>query len=514
MSRRVLSVWVVTLVLGIGAFPGSGEEPRSGRWVVLPDSGPVQIRGLPGAKVVDLPAAVDACVAADMAATETPGAAVAVLVDGELVYEQGYGVRRRGGSETVDPRTVFRIGSVTKMMTAAALLQQVEAGRIGLDDPVTDHVPELELAGPWTADLITVRHLLTHTSEFPDVIWDLGPASPDALAQWAGEQGATELHAPPGAFWNYSNPGYALAGLVLERASGEYYRDYTERHVWGPAGMTSATYDPFEVVLGVNWASGHYRDPTTGQWQSLSPEVVDSWWAGPAGWAFATAGDLARWADLLMSGGGSVLQPASAAAMQGRQVWCHYTPDMFYGFGVVADGYNGLDIRYHDGSLVGWGTMLLWVPDRRFAVAVVANTGAPLANAAFCALDAALGTTPVDPPNLTTPPETWRRYQGGYGAMDYLGWHFTAAVRMDGADLLLDVEPYSFLLAPGTYAMTQAFLDTFFVDSDGDGVVDTDMTFIAGGGSPPATRYMRNRYAVGNRQGGVRPGPRGRVGGP
>lgn len=512
MSSRV--VWVAVVVVALGVVAGAGEGPRSGRWMVLPDGGPVMIPALPIGKVLNLPAAVDACVAADMAATETPGAAVAVLVDGELVHERGYGVRRRGSSAAVDAETVFRIGSVTKMMTAAAVLQQVEAGRVDLDDPVTDYAPELELAGPWPAELITVRHLLTHTSEFPDVIWDLGPSSPDALAQWAGDQGATELHAPPGAFWNYSNPGYALAGLVLERASGEYYRDYTEQHVWGPAGMTSATYDPLAVVLGSNWASGHYRDPGTGQWQSLSPEVVDSWWAGPAGWAFATAGDLARWADLMMSGGGAVLQPSSVEAMQGPQVWCHYTPDMFYGYGVVADRYNGLDIRYHDGSLVGWGTMLLWVPEERFAVAIVANTGAPLANAAFCALDVVLGPEPVAPPDLTTPPDTWRRYQGDYGGMDYLGWHFTADVNLVGSELDLDVGPGSYLLAAGTYVMIQAFLDTFFVDSDLDGILDTDLTFVAGGGAPPVTRWLRNRYAVGNRLAGVRPGPRGRLGPP
>jgi hypothetical protein len=96
--------------------------------------------------------------------------------------------------------------------------------------------------------------------------------------------------------------------------------------------------------------------------------------------------------------------------------------------------------------------------------------------------------------------------------MDYFGLHFPAEVTLVGAELRLEVGPGSFLLGADTYGMTQLFTDTFFIDADGDGTLDTDLTFIAGDGTPPTTRWLRYRYAVGARLAGVRPGPRGRLG--
>ena len=160
---------------------------------------------------------VDLCVQAAMTRGGTPGAAVAVMVDGSLVYEQGYGVKRRNGSEPVNPRTVFRIGSITKMMTAAAVMQQVDLGKVALDDPVTRWVPDFQVRAPWQANHITVQHLLTHASGFPDLLFNIdGRTDEDALGDWASVLGPVELHAAPGSFWNYSNPNFMLAGLVAE----------------------------------------------------------------------------------------------------------------------------------------------------------------------------------------------------------------------------------------------------------------------------------------------------------
>jgi len=507
MVPRALASWLIA-VLTVGPAALAGEPRPSRRVAILPDAGPVVLEHGRTATTTDLPSAIDQCVRAGMSTHQTPGAAVAVLIDGAVAYEQGYGVRRRNTTTPVDAGTVFRIGSVTKMMTAAAVMQQVEAGTVNLDDPVTRYVPELTLSGPWQADLITVRELLTHTSEYPDRIFDLGAAGEDALSNWAANQGGVSLHAPPGSFWNYSNPNFALAGLVLERASGTRYRTYIQQHVWDAAGMTHTTFDPTVARAGGDYSWGHYRNPDTGTWQTLAPEDVESWWAGPAAFAFSTVGDLVRWAELLMEGGGPVLTQESADAMQARQVWCHYTPDMYYGYGIVNDRYNGVDVRYHDGSVIGWGTMVLWVPESRFAVAVLANTPEPLANAAFCALDAVLAPPPVDPPDLTTSPATWGRDLGHYDFTDVTGADFPADVDRSGAHLRVTLGSGSALFDPGSALLYQIYHDTFVVDLDGDGAAETDLTFIAGPGSPGATRWLRYRYAVGGRQPGVRLGPR------
>jgi len=165
----------------------------------------------PRLKAVNIEDAIDHCVETNMSSLNAPGAAVAVILDGELLYESGYGVKRRTLSGVVDADTIFRIGSVTKQMTAAVVMQQVELGRVDLNAPVTAYIPELEISGKWPADRITVRHTLTHTTGFPDLINDVTSTGDRALSLWAAKQTAVELHAPPGSFWNYSNPNFMIA---------------------------------------------------------------------------------------------------------------------------------------------------------------------------------------------------------------------------------------------------------------------------------------------------------------
>ena len=171
-------------------------------------------------KATTIADAIDLCVENNMAQLGAPGAAVAVMLDGQIIYTRGYGVKHSTQGGAVDSETAFRIGSVTKMMTAAAVMQQVELGRVDLDAPVTDYIPELAIGGKWPAELITVRHALTHATGFPDLINGVYGTDNDALSRWAAAQGGIELHAPPGSFWNYSNPNFMMAGLVAERAAG------------------------------------------------------------------------------------------------------------------------------------------------------------------------------------------------------------------------------------------------------------------------------------------------------
>lgn len=113
-------------------------------------------------------AAIDTCVTTEMAQTETPGASIAIMRDGELVYTKGYGVKRHGTDEAIDAGTMFRIGSTTKQMVAAGVMQQVEAGKVDLQAPITGLIPELELAPPWDPAAITTEQLLTHSAGIPD----------------------------------------------------------------------------------------------------------------------------------------------------------------------------------------------------------------------------------------------------------------------------------------------------------------------------------------------------------
>jgi len=308
------------------------------------------------------------------------------------------------------------------------------------------------------------------------------------------------LHAPPGSFWNYSNPNFMLAGLVAERASGVPYRDLLKQQLWEPAGMHATTFSPDEVVAGDDYSYGHALVPGTSRAAYVDPSDNDLWAAGPAGFAFSTVGDLVRWALLLMDGGGSVLAPSSAATMQEPHQWMHYTPDLHYGFGIMIEEYEGLDVRQHGGNVTGYGTFLLWVPERRFAVALLANVTYSLTLAAYCIVDEVLDPGPVEPLDLMTDPATWNRYEGDYVVTQYDGMSAGGTVYLDGQTLMISIEDPD---QPGIFAtseLEQYYLDTFFYDSDGDNRADSDATFCDRIGDPGFTMWLRNRMAVGERQ--------------
>ena len=509
--RIAVPVTIMLLVAGIAAAQWRAEvrrapaSPPSAQALESLGPGPLPPRPMAGKrtgrpKASTLEEAIDQCVEFNMQRLDAPGAAVAVVLDGELIYESGYGVKVRGGTAAVNPETIFRIGSVTKMMTAAAVMQQVELGRVDLDASVTEYIPDFAVGGRWPADRITVWHTLTHTTGFPDRINDYVTVGDGALSIWAQGQGEMGLHAPPGSFWNYSNPNFMVAGLVAERASGTPYRDLLKNSLWEPAGMHLTTFDPDEVVASGNYSHGHFYDSGTGGWQLVDPRDFDSWTAGPAGMTLSTVEDLVRWALLLMDGGGPVLSPRSAAMMQHPHQWMHYTPDLFYGFGIMIEEYQGLDVRQHGGNVTGYGTYLLWVPERRFAVALLTNVSSSLDAAAYCIVDEVLEPNPVDPPDLSTDSSTWIRYVGDYVITDNLGSTTEATVYLEGDRLMGTFVDPGEPASSATRRLYQAFLDTFVYDSNGDGSTETDLTFCRTRGKPGILKWMRNRRAVGERQ--------------
>ncbi|MCU0304175.1 MAG: beta-lactamase family protein [Thermoanaerobaculales bacterium] len=503
MKARTIGALAMLLVISAG--PVLGAEPGPGGLVFVPGPPPFQPWPAP-AKAVSTDTfeeAVDRCVGDAMAAADTPGAAVAVIVGGELVYEQGYGVKRRSGAAPVDAGTQFRIGSVTKMLTAAAVMQQVEAGVVSLDDRLDHWVPEADFAGHWPAGEITVRRLLTHATGIPDLVFHPnGAVGPGAIADWAATLTSTGLHAPPGVFFNYSNPNFALAGLVVERSSGLDYRSYMTTRVFAPAGMTDTTFDPAAVTARGNWADGHHPSGAGGE-IVYTPASYDNGAFAPAGYAFSTARDLARWALLLSDGGGAVLGPASAAAMQAAVQSQGSLPGYNYGLGIFVEPFYDLEIRQHGGNIWGWGTYLLWHPDRRFAVAVLANTFESLPAAAYCVADLVLepdhGAAPSYPP---PDPARLALFEGMYDA----------SVVANLPTNPYPVEGEVFGDGPGRLAvhfwdpvggwnaiwdLVHVGHDFFVVDVDYDGLYDLDLSFFASPDPGARPRWLRTRQLVG-----------------
>ena len=203
-----------------------------------------------GAQLDDATVAeIDTLVTEMMACTKLPGFALGVVKDGELVYAKGFGVTSLDGGEPVTPQTVFQWAETSMALTAMAVMQLVEQGKIDLDAPVTDYLPYFQMKDEGYKD-ITVRQLLTHSSGIPD--------SGDAMADWENfmpqyDAGATErwvrndlaetgLLFAPGTGFEYSDIAYALLGAVVGAASGQTYEEYMSEHIFAPLGMDKSTF--------------------------------------------------------------------------------------------------------------------------------------------------------------------------------------------------------------------------------------------------------------------------------
>jgi CubicO group peptidase (beta-lactamase class C family) len=307
----------------------------------------------------------------------------------------------------------------------------------------------------------------------------------------------------PGSFWNYTNPGFSLAGLVVQNESGETYADYMRDHIWAPAGMEATFLDPAEVVAYGNYSHGHrWVDPVSGNEVVFAPDDYDNAVIAPAGYAFSRPSDMVRWANLLMAGGGDVLAEESVSVMQAEQVSTGYVPTEHYGFGIfVSEAYDRL-IYDHGGNIPGWSSQLYWSPDDGVAVSILANTIQSLTSAAGCAMLTMMGEEPDTPPDYSTDPETWGRYVGDYAGLAVDGSTIRLAVTQPTSTTLLATFP-DVEIAPGvayTSTLTQYVLDTFVLDTNADGQPDSDVTFLAHPDEPEETYWVRNRSFVLTRQ--------------
>ena len=169
-----------------------------------------------------------------------PGASLAIVEEDVIVYQRGFGHAHPGGA-TPTPQTPFFIGSLTKSITALAVMQLVEAGKVELDAPVQRYLPWFRVADPQASAQITVRHLLKQTSGLPVLPGMINLANFDGSTDAAERQvralSKLKITRPVGSKWEYSNLNYNVLGLIIEAASVEAYEDYIQTHVFTPLGM-------------------------------------------------------------------------------------------------------------------------------------------------------------------------------------------------------------------------------------------------------------------------------------
>ncbi|HRN61349.1 MAG TPA: serine hydrolase domain-containing protein [Luteimonas sp.] len=321
---------------------------------------------------------------------DAPGASLLVLKDGEAVIRRGYGRSDLARGTEAGPATNYRLASVTKPFTAAAILLLAQDGKLAIDDPVRKWLPSL----PAAADGITLRHLLEHSSGLPDYE-DLMPKPYEGQIVDAGVLALLEqqlqLHFPPGSSYRYSNSGYALLALVAERASGMRFADYLRSRIFEPLGMhdTHARVDGGPDIRYRAWG----YSAADGGWV-LTDQSPYSAVLGDGG-IYSSIDDLARWDAALDDD--RLFSDATRALAFGRQVQVASEPEAtYYGFGwrVTGDG----DRQWHNGESLGFRNAYVRWPKQHLTVVLLSNRNHPTPYQTALAIGALfLDDEPADP---------------------------------------------------------------------------------------------------------------------
>ncbi len=356
-------------------------------------------------------APLEAAAAAEMRDAEIPGAAVAVVRGDRVVFAKGFGVTSIEGGPPVTPDTLFRLGSTTKMFTAAALVSLAEDGKLRLDAPIGQYVKDLP---PHFARL-TTHQLLTHTAGVTDETHRYGPLDEASLGREIRGWKEDFLFAPPGKVYSYSNPGYRIAGLVAEEVGGKPYADVLADRLFRPLGMRRSTFRP-TMAMTYPLAQGH---ETAGGGTSVIRPASESAAGWPAGSLFSSANDLSRWAVAFLNDGKldgkEVLPPAVIAKLSTKHVTV--PGGRHYGYGLAIAEHRGVPVVEHGGSRAGYGSFIRFLPDQKAAVIVLCNTtGGQLPRTVERATEllAPLGPRPERPPGQPPTAEEAKKYAGRF----------------------------------------------------------------------------------------------------
>ena len=314
-------------------------------------------------------AAIEKAVSNFMFANSVPGIGAAVVLDGEPVWSGGFGMADLENSSPATSSTLFRLGSISKPITAVALLQLNERGKLDLDAPVQKYCP----AFPQKDSPITTRELLGHLGGIRHYNPDgKGDIPEDGARHFATMEESLQIFAKdplvakPGTAFHYSTYGYTLLGCVLEGAASEKYVDYVRENIFKPAGMAQTQADDFFAVIPhrTRW----YHKDKAGLVRNAG--VLDSSYKIPGGGLISSADDMARFeasilADKLLQRATRDLMWTSQKTADGKMTG--------YGLGWGLVDKFGVHILAHTGGQQGTSTAFAVVPERRAGVVVLAN---------------------------------------------------------------------------------------------------------------------------------------------
>lgn len=312
---------------------------------------------------------LDKLIPAELKEKNTPGTVITVISGDQIVYQKAFGVANVETSAEMQPEMLFRLGSTTKMFTAAALLTLAENNKIKMNEPIGNRVKDLNAR----LGQVTPHHLLSNSAGIRDfaapVISNDDPSLGNMVRGWKDDV----FFADQGEIYSYSSPGYWLSGFVVEELYGKPYAEAMTELLFKPIGMERTTLRPF-MAITYPFATGHVVQE--GKATIIRPMFnnVAMW---PAGSIFSNAKDLSRWVIALMNEGkveGKQLLSASLInQMVGHHVAVPGQSDSYYGYGLTVFKYKGLEFVGHGGFSRGYGSMIQMVPAKKFAVIVLTN---------------------------------------------------------------------------------------------------------------------------------------------
>ena len=313
---------------------------------------------------------VNAMVARLRVRPEFVGLSIAVARGDHVIVDRGYGMADLEWRQPATAATPFRIGSLTKQFTAAAIMKLVEQGKLALDDPLSKYVPEFDTGGR----TVTIRQLLNHTSGIPNYTQQPGYplkfaplllSDSEVLQLVAGKPFDFE----PGKSWRYSNTNYYLLSMIVARLGGRPYGDVLQAEFFGPLGLTHTRFGS-EAAIIPGRAQGYIFAADTNSLINDAP--INMTQTGGAGSLISTAGDLVRWQIALTNG--RAVRPASYHDMITSTAPMGSAGAGAYGFGLIIDQLDGQPRITHTGGINGFSSSLTWLPDSQLRTAVISNS--------------------------------------------------------------------------------------------------------------------------------------------
>lgn len=366
-----------------------------------------------GSQVVasDKLAEIEKAIEAEMAATKTPGAAVAVISADKVIFAKGFGTTSVEGGAAVTADTLFRMGSTTKMFTAAAILALAEAGKVKMSAPVGTYIKDLNPK----VGALSAHQLLSQSSGLRDFNPLASGHDDAALGQnirlWKEDMFFTE----PDKIYSYSSANYWLAGYLAEELTGKAYADALAELVLRPLGMTRSTIRSFEAMT-YPMALGHMT--SKGDVGVVRP-IDNNAAKYPGGSMYSSVNELSRFAIAMLNGGrleGKQAMPAaSVEILQKPQFYLPGDEKAFYGYGLLGYNDSGVKTVSHGGVSRGYGSTIFLAPDQKLAIVVLANVnGQTFPKTRRKIMELMLPLTPQKRPAPPTDPMDLSRYAGKY----------------------------------------------------------------------------------------------------